>query len=55
MVFGLIITKIGCYEGFSVQGGAEGVGKATTSSVVNSIFLIIFADVIFTAIFYFTG
>ncbi|MGO8813340.1 MAG: MlaE family ABC transporter permease [Terriglobia bacterium] len=55
MVFGLIITKIGCFEGFSVQGGAEGVGKATTSSVVNSIFLIILADVIFTAIFYFTG
>ena len=55
VVFGLIITKIGCYEGFSVKGGAEGVGKATTSSVVISIFLIIFADVIFTTIFYFTG
>ncbi|MGO8788023.1 MAG: MlaE family ABC transporter permease [Terriglobia bacterium] len=55
VVFGLIITTIGCREGFSVQGGAEGVGKATTSSVVVSIFLIILADVIFTAIFYFTG
>jgi len=55
VVFGLIITTIGCKEGFSVQGGAEGVGKATTSSVVVSIFLIILADVIFTAIFYFTG
>jgi phospholipid/cholesterol/gamma-HCH transport system permease protein len=55
LVFGLIITKIGCYEGFSVKGGAAGVGEATTSSVVISIFLIIFADVIFTAIFYFTG
>jgi phospholipid/cholesterol/gamma-HCH transport system permease protein len=55
LVFGLIITKVGCYEGFSVKGGAEGVGKATTSSVVVSIFLIIFADVIFTAIFYYTG
>jgi phospholipid/cholesterol/gamma-HCH transport system permease protein len=55
LVFGLIIAKVGCYEGFSVQGGAEGVGKATTSSVVVSIFLIIFADVIFTAIFYYTG
>ncbi len=55
LVFGLIITKIGCYEGFSVRGGAEGVGKATTSSVVISIFLIILADVIFTAIFYFTN
>jgi len=55
IVFGLIITTIGCKEGFGVKGGAEGVGKATTSSVVVSIFLIIFADVIFTAIFYFTG
>jgi phospholipid/cholesterol/gamma-HCH transport system permease protein len=55
LVFGLIITKVGCYEGFSVRGGAEGVGKSTTSSVVVSIFLIIFADVIFTTIFYYTG
>jgi phospholipid/cholesterol/gamma-HCH transport system permease protein len=55
VVFGLIITTIGCKEGFSVKGGAEGVGKATTSSVVLSIFLIIFADVVFTAIFYYTS
>ena len=54
LVFGLIITKVGCYEGFSVRGGAEGVGKATTSSVVVSIFLVILADVIFTALFYYT-
>lgn len=54
LVFGMVITKVGCYEGFSVRGGAEGVGKATTSSVVVSIFLIIFADVIFTALFYYT-
>lgn len=54
LVFGLIITKVGCYEGFAVQGGAEGVGKSTTSSVVVSIFLIILADVIFTAFFYYT-
>lgn len=53
VVFALIITKIGCYEGFSVEGGAEGVGRATTKSVVTSIFLIIAADMIFTAIFYF--
>jgi phospholipid/cholesterol/gamma-HCH transport system permease protein len=38
-----------------VKGGAEGVGKATTSSVVVSIFLVILADVVFTAIFYYTG
>src|SRR5271169_5868672 len=55
IVFGIIIAEVGCYEGFSVKGGAEGVGKATTSSVVVSIFLVIFADVIFTAIFYYTG
>jgi len=55
LVFGFIITKVGCFEGFSVRGGAEGVGKATTSSVVVSIFLIIFADVLFTALFYYTG
>ena len=55
LVFGLIIAKVGCYEGFAVEGGAEGVGKATTSSVVVSIFLVILADVVFTAIFYYTG
>jgi phospholipid/cholesterol/gamma-HCH transport system permease protein len=55
LVFALIITKVGCYEGFSVRGGAEGVGKATTSSVVVSIFLVIFADVLFTALFYYTA
>jgi phospholipid/cholesterol/gamma-HCH transport system permease protein len=55
MVFALLITKIGCYEGFCVTGGAEGVGKATTSSVVKAIFTIILADLVFTAIFYYTG
>lgn len=55
LVFGLIIAKVGCYEGFSVRGGAEGVGKATTSSVVISIFLVIAADVVFTALFYYTS
>jgi phospholipid/cholesterol/gamma-HCH transport system permease protein len=52
--FALIIAKIGCYEGFMVEGGAEGVGKSTTRSVVTSIFLIIAADVLFTALFYST-
>jgi len=52
--FALIISAIGCYEGFIVEGGAEGVGKSTTASVVISIFLIIAADVFFTALFYST-
>jgi len=53
-VFAVIISFIGCYEGFIVEGGAEGVGKSTTNSVVASIFLIITADVVFTALFYST-
>lgn len=52
--FALIIAKIGCYQGFIVEGGAEGVGKSTTRAVVVSIFLIIVADVFFTALFYST-
>ncbi len=43
-VFGLIIGSIGCYQGFRVQGGAEGVGRVTTGAVVRSIIAIIVAD-----------
>ena len=53
LVFAVIITKIGCYEGFAVKGGAEGVGRSTTASVVKSIFSVIAADMVFTAIFYY--
>jgi len=52
-IFGLIIVMVSCYEGLSVHGGAGGVGQATTSSVVRSIFLIIAANCAFTALFYF--
>ncbi len=52
-VFGLIIVTVSCYEGLGVRGGAGGVGLATTNSVVRSIFLIIAANCIFTALFYF--
>lgn len=51
--FGMIIALVSCYEGFNVKGGAEGVGKATTRSVVFSFIMIIIADCIFTALFYF--
>ena len=52
-VFGLLISLISCYEGFSVEGGAEGVGRATTRSVVVSIIAVITADCVITTIFYF--
>ncbi len=51
--FAIIISIIGCYEGLKAEGGAEGVGMATTASVVTTFILIIAADCFFTAIFYF--
>jgi len=51
--FGMIIALVACHEGLNVRGGAEGVGKATTKSVVNTFILIIAADCFFTALFYF--
>ena len=51
--FGMIIALVSCYEGFNVEGGAEGVGKATTRSVVITFIMIIAADCFFTALFYF--
>ena len=50
--FALIIALVGCYQGFAVTGGAEGVGRRTTSSVVTAIFLVIVADVFFTLLNY---
>jgi len=54
-VFGGIIALIGCYYGLNTSGGAEGVGKSTTISIVTSFILIILADCILTAIFFFTN
>ena len=51
--FAIVICLVGVYRGFQVEGGAEGVGRMTTSSVVTSIFLIIVVDLIFTALFFF--
>ena len=51
--FAVIICIIACFEGMKAEGGAEGVGKATTSSVVTSFILIIASDCFFTALFYF--
>ncbi len=52
LAFATIIVQVGCFEGFGVKGGPEGVGRATTNAVVQSIFLVIFADLLFTAFFY---
>lgn len=52
-VFGALIGVIACANGLKVSGGAAGVGNATTQTVVQSVVAIIFADLIFTAVFYF--
>ena len=52
IIFGMIIALIGCYEGFHTQGGAEGVGKATTKAVVMSSLLILIANYFITALFF---
>jgi phospholipid/cholesterol/gamma-HCH transport system permease protein len=54
-MFGVVITAVGCQEGFSTGLGSEEVGRSTTSAVVKSIFLVVAVDLVFTAIFYFTG
>ena len=51
-VFGAIIAVIACYEGLHVSGGAEGVGRATTATVVKSIVALIGIDALFTSVFY---
>lgn len=52
-VFGILIIGASCLEGLKTQGGAEGVGVATTRAVVNSFFLVILANLVLTSIFYF--
>ena len=54
-IFGMIICVVSCFEGFRTEGGAEGVGRSTTVAVVTSFLLIIAADCLCTAIFYFVG
>ncbi len=49
-VFAAIIALVGCYQGFQVRGGADSVGRQTTVSVVQSIFLVIAADALFSVV-----
>ncbi len=44
VVFGIIIAVVSCYEGFHAEGGAEGVGKATTEAVVASAIIVLVSD-----------
>lgn len=55
LVFAVIISLVGCFRGFQASADAQGVGRATTSSVVVSIFLIVVADALMAVLCYVLG
>ena len=50
-VFAMIIALVGCFRGFETAGSAESVGRQTTTSVVQAIFLVIVTDAVFSVVF----
>ena len=50
-VFAAIIAVVGCFQGMRTKGGADSVGRQTTRSVVQGIFLVIVADALFSIAF----
>lgn len=55
VVFAWLTITIACHMGLKVEGGAEGVGHATTSSVVWSLLIMLIANALLTALFFFAG
>ena len=51
-VFGFIVSLMGCFNGFYSEGGAQGVGKATTNAVLSGSILILSANLVITKIFF---
>jgi phospholipid/cholesterol/gamma-HCH transport system permease protein len=49
-VFGFFIALMGCYHGFRTEGGAAGVGRATTNAVVSSFILILVSNLLVTVL-----
>ena len=54
-VFAMIVAVVGCFQGFRVMGSADSVGRQTTVSVVQSIFLVIVADAAFSILYSWLG
>jgi phospholipid/cholesterol/gamma-HCH transport system permease protein len=54
-VFAILIALVGCFEGLRVSGSAESVGRLTTRSVVEAIFLVIIVDAMFSIMFSYLG
>lgn len=55
LVFAVVIVIIGCYQGFRTKGNADSVGRQTTRSVVQAIFIVIVLDAVFSVIFNLLG
>lgn len=53
IVFAWLVVTIACHRGLAVEGGAEGVGTATTESVVTALLVVLVANAILTSIFFF--
>jgi phospholipid/cholesterol/gamma-HCH transport system permease protein len=53
VAFAILISGVGCLRGFQAAGGAESVGRITTSAIVAAIFLVIVADAVFTVLFHY--
>jgi phospholipid/cholesterol/gamma-HCH transport system permease protein len=51
LVFAAVIAVIGCHQGFCTRGSADSVGRQTTLAVVQSIFLVIVVDAVFSVLF----
>src|SRR5262245_14854437 len=51
LVFGALVTLIGCYNGLSTEGGTEGLGRATTATVVHVAMAVIVSDFFLTKLF----
>jgi len=54
-VFAALIAVVGCFQGLRVEGGADSVGRQTTVSVVQAIFLVIVVDAAFSVLFSWLG
>jgi len=55
VVFGMLVSGIGCLRGLQAASGASAVGDSTTRSVVNSIVIIVIVDGIFAVMFFALG
>ena len=50
-VFGFLVALMGCWHGYNAEGGARGVGRATTNAVVSAAVLVFAANVLLTSLF----